>query len=268
MAAFDCLESDDRWQRQPLHANSAKSMPLQEGSRYSFSQVSEFDFAPGELVAELGYRYLEAPLPVPADAQLYTAPQLGELRAQMLHRLPRVPLTSMGARRALYVIPLLFAALDQVGFRMYIDLPVAGGRLWGTVDYLLRGARDVVVTITQKAHTETGVSQLAAQMVAVSEQAPQQLRPVHAQRARKAQRAERARSESFGPSLSDRSQFQVFGAVTNGALWRFAILERASRTFTQDTSTFLLPGDLEQLFSLLVALTDVAAREKSSSAPT
>jgi len=243
-------------------------MPLQEGSRYSISQVSESDFAPGQLLAELGYRYLEAPLPLPSDAPLHTAPHLGELRAQMLHRLPRVPLTNMGARRALYVIPLLFAALDQAGFRMYIDLPVAGGRLWGTVDYLLRGARDVVVAIAEKAHAETGFSQLAAQMVAVCEQAPQQLRPIHAQRARKAQRAERARSESFGPTLSEGSQFQVFGAVTNGALWRFAILERSSKTFTQDTRTFLLPGDLEQLFGLLVALTGVNAQEKSSSAPT
>ena len=239
-------------------------MPLQEGSRYSFSQVSEFDFAPGELLAELGYRYLEAPMPLPSDAQLHTAPQLGELRAQMLQRLPRVPLTSISARRALYVIPLLFAALDRAGFRMHIDLPVAGGRLWGTVDYLLRGARDVVVAITEEAHTQTGSAQLAAQMVAVSEQAPQQIRPVHAQRARKAQRAERARSGSFGPSRPEHSQIQVFGAVTNGALWRFAILERTSRTFTQDTSTFLLPCDLEQLFSLLVALTDVVAQEESS----
>ncbi|MDE0428540.1 MAG: hypothetical protein OXH98_02115 [Caldilineaceae bacterium] len=243
-------------------------MPLQEGSRYSISQVSEFDFAPGELLAELGYRYLEAPLPLPSAAQLHSAPQLGELRAQMLRRLPRVPLTSMGARRALYVIPLLFAALDQAGFRMYIDLPVAGGRLWGTVDYLLRGARDVVVAIAENAHTETGFSQLAAQMVAVSEQAPQQLRPIHAQRARKAERAERARSESFEPKRSVCSQIQVFGAVTNGALWRFAILERTSRTFTQDTSTFHLPGDLEHLLSLIVALTGVVAQKKSGSAPT
>lgn len=243
-------------------------MPLQEGSRYSISQVSEFDIAPGELLAELGYRYLEAPLPVPADAQLHTAPQLGELRAQMLRRLPRVPLTSMGARRALYVIPLLFAALDQAGFRMHVDLPVAGGRLWGKVDYLLRGASDVVVAIAEKAHTEAGSTQLAAEMVAVSEQAPQQLRPVHAQRARKAQRAERARRESYGPKRLERPQMQLFGAVTNGALWRFAILERASRTFTQDTSAYQLPCDLEQLFSLLVALTGTGAQEKSSSAPT
>lgn len=185
----------------------------------------------------------------------------------MRQRLPHVPLTSVGARRALYVTPLLFAALDQAGFRMHIDCPVSGSRLWGTVDYLLRGARDVVVATAEGADIGPGFTQLAAQMVAVSEQASQQLRPVHPQRARKALRAERARSGPSETSPIERPQMQTYGAVTNGTLWRLGILERTRKTVTQDSGAYHLPRDLERLFSILVALPGLPARVQHSSAP-
>ncbi len=229
-------------------------MLLQEGSRYSFSQISELGFAADELLAELGYRYRTAPLSLPAGEPVQAASQLRELRAQMRQRLPHVPLTSVGARRALYVTPLLFAALDQAGFRMHIDCPVACRRLWGTVDYLLRGAHDVVVATAEGADMGPGLTQLAAQMVAVSEQASRQLRPVHPQRARKALRAERTRSEPSETKHVERPQMQTYGAVTNGTLWRFGILERTRKTVTQDSGAYHFPSDLEQLFGILVAL--------------
>ena len=241
-------------------------MLLQEGSRYSFSQIAELDTSADVLLAELGYRYRTAPLSLPAGEPVQAASRLGELRAQMRQRLPHIPLTSVGARRALYITPLLFAALDLAGFRMHIDRTVVGRRLLGTVDYLLRGARDVVVAAAEGPDIRPGFTQLAAQMVAVSEQAPQQLRPVHAQRARKAQRAERARSESSGAKPIERPQMQVFGAITNGVLWRFGILERARKTVIQDTGAYHLPRDLEQLFRILVALPGVPAPKQNSSA--
>ena len=89
----------------------------------------------------------------------------------MRGRLPYVPLTNDAARRAFYVSPLLFAALDQASFRMHIDYPVTGARLSGRVDFLLCGAHDVVVTCATETGIARALTQLAAQMIA-GERAP------------------------------------------------------------------------------------------------
>ena len=135
----------------PLRTAAARgqrsnAMVLQEGTTYTFSQIIDLNVEIDSFLADSGYRSRVAPLSLATKSNLCPLPQFDQLRAQMRGRLPHVPLTNDAARRAFYVSPLLFAALDQASFRMHIDYPVTGGRLSGRVDFLLRGAHDVVVT--------------------------------------------------------------------------------------------------------------------------
>ena len=212
-------------------------MLRQDEPTYTFSQIFDLNSETDEILAELGYRYRENPLSLPYRTPC-SAPQLDLMRTQMRERLPYVPLTSEAARRAFYVSPLLFAALDQARFTMHIDCPVAAARLCGTVDYLLQGAHDVVVAGARDTDMARGFTQLAAQMVALSERRPQQLSPIHPRRARKALRAGRARrqpneTQFAAPAQTPRrgpigaqiqrhassgAQIQLFGAVTTGTV--------------------------------------------------
>ena len=238
-------------------------MVLQEGTTYTFSQIIDLNVEIDSFLADSGYRSRVAPLSLATKSNVCPLPQFDQLRAQMRGRLPYVPLTNDAARRAFYVSPLLFAALDQASFRMHIDYPVTGGRLSGRVDFLLRGAHDVVVTCATETDMARALTQLAAQMIAVSERRPQQLSPIHPRRARKARRTRR---EPNGTRFDQSAQMQLFGAVTTGTVWQFARLERAKKTITMDSEAYLLPRDLERVVGIFVGLLRASGSEEDNPA--
>ena len=219
-------------------------MVLQAGTPYTFSQILELNSETEEILADLGYRFRNAPLALPGAEGPRLAQQLGQLRAQMREPLPYVPLTNEAAYRAFYVTPLLFAALDLFRFKMNIAYAVAGGRLTGTVDYLLRGRHDLVVTGVESEELERGFQKLAVPTVG----------PKHPRRAQKAHRTRRAREAAGKTRLAQGVQTQIFGVVTAGPIWQFGLLERGQKRVTQDSETYSLPRDLESVVEILAGL--------------
>ena len=138
---------------------------------------------------------------------------------------------------------------------MNIAYAVAGGRLTGTVDYLLRGRHDLVVTGVESEELERGFQKLAVQMVAVSEYASMPtVGPKHPRRAQKAHRTRRAREAAGKTRLAQGVQTQIFGVVTAGPIWQFGLLERGQKRVTQDSETYSLPRDLESVVEILAGL--------------
>ena len=230
-------------------------MVLQAGTPYTFSQILELNSETEKILADLGYRFRSAPLELPGSEVPRLAQQLGPLRAQMRERLPYVPLTNEAAYRAFYVTPLLFAALDLFRFKMNIAYAVAGGRLTGTVDFLLRGRHDLVVAGVKSEALVRGFQKLALQMVAVSEySAMPTVGPKHPRRAQKAHRTRRAREAAGRTRLSQGVQTQIFGVVTAGPIWQFGLLERGQKRVTQDSETYSLPRDLGRLVEVFAGI--------------
>lgn len=197
-------------------------MLLVEGASYTFSQIFELPYETEEILTDLGYQYQIAPLSLAQSIPL--APEtIPLLRQQMRDRLPHVALSSEAARREFYVSPLLFALLDQTKFRLSIEYAVTGNRLRGAIDYVLRAENAVVVIEAKQADMERGFNQLAAEMIALSEQRPDT------------------------PDL-------LYGAVTTGDLWRFGTLYRPQRLIVKDLDEYLLPRDLETLFGIMLKL--------------
>lgn len=225
-------------------------MVLQEKAPHTFSQIFDLNSNTADVLAELGYRYRVLSLSLPWLPPVDT-PQLDMLEEQMRRRLPHVPLATEAARRALYVSPVLFAALDRVKFKLLIGFPVSGRRVQGTVDYLLRGENEVVVAGAKEADLTRGFTQMAAQMIALSEQAAMPLVVSrHGRRAGKARRAQRG--ESALPS--QRLQPVIYGAVTTGTVWQFGLLDNGQKRVVQDTEKYLLPQDLEKLVGTFAGL--------------
>ena len=46
----------------------------------------------------------------------------------------------------------------------------------------------------------------------------------------------------------------LYGAVSMGRIWQFAVLDRAHKKVIQDLELYRVPGDLEVLMSILVAI--------------
>jgi hypothetical protein len=241
-------------------------MVLQDGTTYTFSQILELNLETEEILADLGYRYRSAPLSLHSVEVSCLAQQLEQMRAQMRERLPFVPLTNEAAYRAFYVTPLLFALLDRVRFKMHIEYLVTGGRLNGTVDYLLRGRHDLVVAGARNGDLESGFRELAVQMVAVSEQAATPtVNSIHPRRARKAHRAERARGGPSGKQVAQGAQTQLFGVVTAGPIWQFGLLGKGQKRITKDTEAYVLPRDLERLVGIIAGLLGESESEQVNS---
>lgn len=230
-------------------------MVLQEGTTYTFSQVLELNLETEEILADLGYRYRSAPLSLQSVEETPFAPQVELMRAQMRERLPFVPMTNEAAARAFYVTPLLLATLDRVRFKMNVEHAVSGGRLRGTVDFLLRGRHDLVVAGVMNEVLERGFRKLAVQMVALSEQmAMPTVEPVHPRRARKAHRTGPARGGAGGVEVGKGVRTQIYGLLTAGPIWQFGLLERGQKRVTKDTEAFQLPRDAGKLVGILAGL--------------
>ena len=200
--------------------SKTKTPILLAGKSYTFSDYFELNFSTEELLAEFGYELKIEPLDLPKGR----IEPLTHLQKAITRRLPRVPLRSETARREFYVSPLLLELLDRVDFRLDIEYTVnVSNRLKGTVDYLLRADHNLMVIEAKNADMERGFTQLAVEMIAVSEY------------------------------LADIPE-PIYGAITTGDLWRFGILKPSESVIYKDVNSFLIPQNLDELAAILAGV--------------
>lgn len=183
--------------------------------------------APTDEVAEaLGYRLVLAHTTLPTtDAPLLWVADL----VQRLEEIrPRVTFTIEAARRELLIAPVLMELLRHVQARLRIEYAIeASERLRGDLDYLLIAEHRLLVVEAKNADTERGMTQLVAELAALD-------------------------------AWSDSEEAVLYGALSTGTLWHFAVLDRAAKTITQDLQLFRVPDDLEPLARVLVGILDTS----------
>ena len=54
--------------------------------------------------------------------------------------------------------------------------------------------------------------------------------------------------------LSDSSSEQLYGIITLGDIWRFALLDRREKLLKKDMNAYVLPADLERIFSAVLGI--------------
>jgi hypothetical protein len=136
-------------------------MPILEADKiYLFSQFTEFSQPPDEILAELGYQWAVESLALPRQP----APELTELQHSLERRIQLTPLTSEQARRETLVSPILFQVVELLNLRLNIEYPILGKRSKGTLDYLIRGQKTLVVVEAKRDDLTRGLTQLAVEM--------------------------------------------------------------------------------------------------------
>ena len=194
---------------------------LQPEASYTFRSFFELPNDPDEILAEFGYSYTQARLPLPRAARPLSG--LESLKTQIEETLPYVQLTSEAAKREVLVAPVLLrvATLCRQVLRFEYPLKV-NNWLQGNLDYLIRSERQVVVVEAKRDDLTRGFTQLAVEAIALSmlEDAPN----------------------------------RIYRAVTIGSFWVFGCLDGETRQVTQDIGGFKVPDDVEDLVRVLVGI--------------
>jgi hypothetical protein len=154
---------------------------LETDRLYLFSQFTEFNQPPGEILAELGYQLTIDSLDLPKAEAI----DCDNLKKALERRIQLTPLTSEQARRETLVAPILFEVVERLDLRLNIEYPWIGKRAKGTLDYLIRSQKNLLVIEAKRDDLTRGFTQLAVEMIELG---------------------------------------NCYGAVTTGNIWQFAQL--------------------------------------------
>jgi hypothetical protein len=197
---------------------------FKEGKKYTFSDYFEMRNPTEEIVTELGYSFSTQALTLPLSTDI-DQQWINHLRASYYLIIPKISIDSEIAKRELMIAPILHGVLRKVEARLNIEYPVEiNDRLSGYIDYLFRSKQELIVIEAKKGDLEKGFNQLAAEMIAIDQY-----------------------EENPIPKL-------LYGAISIGEVWRFAILEKETKKITKDIHTFRFPEDLDNIFAILTGI--------------
>jgi hypothetical protein len=98
----------------------------------------------------------------------------------------------------------------------------------GTVIYYLHTQTNLLIIEAKNADLARGFTQLAVELIALER-------------------------------WTDSQQPLLYGAVSTGDIWQFGVFHRNSQTIEQDLNLYRVPADLEDLFTILVAIMSISA---------
>ncbi len=194
---------------------------FKEGKKYTFSDYYEMGNPADEIVSGLGYLFSVREIIFPADTEI-DKELIENLRSSYYSVIPKISVGSEAAKRELMIAPVLHSVLRTTDARLNVEYSLdVNDRLSGVIDYLFRSEQQLIVIEAKKGDLEKGFNQLAAEMIAVD-----------------------VFNENDSPAV-------IYGAVSIGEVWRFAVLERAVKRIVKDVHTFRFPEDLEDIFAIL-----------------
>ncbi|CAK8725075.1 Type I restriction enzyme R protein N-terminal domain-containing protein [Candidatus Electrothrix laxa] len=193
-----------------------------EGKKYTFSDYFELGNPTEEIIKSLGYSFFTQPLDLPRKNNI--SPELiNRLSTAYYSILPKISVNSEIAKREVMIAPVLHAVIQYMNARLNIEYSVSiNDKLSGTIDYLFRSSQELIVIEAKKGDLDRGFNQLAAEMIAM---------------------------DIYEEEQTDLAR--VYGAITIGEVWRFAVLEREKKHLIKDIHTFRFPEDLHDLLSIL-----------------
>ena len=198
-----------------------KKKILQEHQSYTFRSYFELPYDIEEILAELGYSFVKKAVDLPKTS--HTLEKIAELKHKIISFLPLVSLNNETARRETLVSPLLLEIITYCQCQMKIEYAVnVNNWLKGNLDYLLRSHQSLLVTEAKNDDLSRGFTQLAVELIALSE--------------------------------IEENKSIFYGAVTTGEIWRFGKLDRQQKQITQDMTLLRIPDDIEEIGHILVGI--------------
>ncbi|RMH16296.1 MAG: hypothetical protein D6698_09860 [Gammaproteobacteria bacterium] len=193
---------------------------LNPNESYTFSKFFDLNAEADDIVADFGYSLSREKLNLP----VYSGElgRLQELRDRIEEILPFVNLTTEIARREILISRVVTEVVHYTQAQLRIEYPLkVSEQLQGSLDYLLRTDRQIIVIEAKKEDLTNGIKQLAVEMIALDQ-------------------------------WMESPQKQLIGAVTTGSLWQFSQLDRETQRIHQGLESYRVPEDLDTLLRILV----------------
>ena len=201
---------------------SAENPSLLPASVTSFHDYFKLDVEPDDVAVAFGYTFESVALELPfADV---APPWAEELRERIGRWLPIIRLNNEAGRRETMIEPVLLETSAYLHARLSIEYAVnVAPQLKGRLDYLVRAPQSLLVVEAKDGDMGHGVSQLVAEMIALDK-------------------------------WSKTEERRLYGALTTGTLWQFAVMNRETKTIMQDVRGFSVPGELVDLLRTLIGI--------------
>lgn len=195
---------------------------IQPGQSYTFSKYFELSFTPEDILAELGCSYERERLLLPKSE--YDVNKIEDLQRLIERNLRRVKLLSEDARKQAIIAPILLEVCEITQTQLNIEYPVSvSEQLKGSFGYYISKGKGLLVIEAKQADLSRGFTQLAVELIALDQW-----------------------TKSDTPLL--------YGAVTTGEDWRFAIYKRQEKQIIEDIKLYRIPEEMMELISILIGI--------------
>ncbi len=201
-----------------------KKSIFKEGKKYTFSDYFEMNNPTEEIVGEFGYSFSYEVINLPQSTD-YNIADIKKLQETYYQIFPNISLNSEIAKREFLIAPILTEIVKNTDSKINVEYAIeVDDKLSGSLDYLIRGNQELLVIEAKKGDLDKGFNQLSAQLIALDKY-----------------------------EESDFSHI-LYGAITIGEVWKFAILNRTEKKILKDINSYTIPAEVEKVFSILMGL--------------
>jgi hypothetical protein len=199
-----------------------KNNIISKNSTYTFSDYFKLVDYRDEIIEYFGYSFFITNYKFPhVDNKTL---DLKTLKESLEKNINHIDINTEIAKREFMIAPILMNLIDYIHPKIKVEFPLTfNHQLKGTLDYYLQSNDDLLIIEAKNSDLERGFMQLAVELIALDK-------------------------------WTDKEAPLLYGAVSTGSIWQFAILEREKKIITQDLNLFRVPADLEDLFSVLIAI--------------
>jgi hypothetical protein len=189
---------------------------------YTFSDYYKFRSSTEDILNYFGYSKQNESLQLPKSDKII--PNFQALDERLKEHLIHISLENELTRREFLLAPILSEVRHITNSKLRSEYWFEyNHQLKGSLDYLLKNEKNLVIAEAKQADLTRGFTQLAVEMIALD-------------------KAEATEKEI------------IYGAVTTGEEWRFGKLNRQSKTIFQDITLYVLPTNLEQIMQILIGI--------------
>jgi hypothetical protein len=199
-----------------------KNSIISDDSIYTFSDYFKLVDYRDEIIEYFGYSFSATQYKFPhSDTKVLN---LKTLRENIEKNINYIGINTEIAKREFMIAPVLMSLIDFVHPKIKVEFPlIFNHQLKGTLDYYLQSKDNLLVIEAKNSDLERGFMQLAVELIALDK-------------------------------WTDKEMPKLYGAVSTGSIWQFAILNRKTKVIHQDLNLFRVPADLTELFSVLIAI--------------
>jgi hypothetical protein len=199
-----------------------KNSIISDDSIYTFSDYFKLVDYRDEIIEYFGYSFSATQYKLPhVDTKMLN---LKTLRENIEKNINHIGINTEIAKREFMIAPVLMNLIDFVHPKIKVEFPlIFNHQLKGTLDYYLQSKDNLLVIEAKNSDLERGFMQLAVELIALDK-------------------------------WTDKEMPKLYGAVSTGSIWQFAILNRKTKVIHQDLNLFRVPADLTELFSVLIAI--------------